>query len=267
MKVIVPMAGKGSRFLSAVDQNPEYAFPKPLIKIKGTPMISWAIQSLPFVDLPSRPAKTKFLVEPKDLIFICRLDHENDFMISSRLIELFGEGIKIILTDHITRGASETVLMAKDLVDPKEEIVISDSDHYFDGSYLYQKILDRADDVSGVIPVWTPSDNDPKWSYSLVEADGTISAVGEKDRRLANLGAPANIGAYYFRHWRLFLDAIQAAIMENDLTGDEGKKEFYVAPMYQRLINKGLKIIPAFTPSVWGLGTPEDVRYFESLDL
>ena len=48
------------------------------------------------------------------------------------------------------------------------------------------------------------------------------------------------------------------------MSGDEDKKEFYVAPMYQRLINKGAKIVAAITPRVWGLGTPKDVEYFEN---
>lgn len=265
MKVIIPMAGKGSRFLSAIDQNPDYASPKPFIKIKGKPMICWAVESLPFVNLPHRPAKTKFIVQSEDLIFICRKDQDDGFGISTKLRDLFGNEINVILIDHITRGAAETVLLAKKLVPPSEEVIVSDSDHYFDGHYLYMKILDKEDDVSGIIPVWVPPDNEPKWSYSLIEIDGTISAVGEKAKDLAELGALANIGAYYFRHWQLFTEAVEDAIRENDMTGDEGKKEFYVAPTYHRLIKQGLKIIPAPTPKVWGLGTPKDVVFFETV--
>lgn len=267
MKIIIPMAGKGSRFLEAADQNPEYANPKPLITIKGKPMIVWAIESLPFVSFRNREVNTDFQVNSGDLVFICRQDHEDDYSISSKLKELFGDDIKIILIDQITRGAAETVLKAKDFVDPAEEVIVSDSDHHFDGRYLYEAILGKDDDVSGVIPVWTPPDKEPKWSYSLV-VDGVITSVGEKAKDLAELGAPANIGAYYFKKWQDYTDEVEATIEDNDLTGDEGKKEFYVAPVYHRLINrKGLKIIPAFTPKVWGLGTPKDVKFFEQLDL
>lgn len=267
MKIVVPMAGKGSRFLSAVDQNPEYSRPKPLINIKGKPMICWALESLPFMNTPGRQVETEKKVDAKDLILICRQDHEDDFRISDQLRKLFGEDVKIILLDHITRGAAETVLFAKDLVDPNEEVIVSDSDHYFDGKFLFEQILNKESDISGIIPVWIPPDNEPKWSYSMVEGDGLISAVGEKDKELAARGAPANIGAYYFNKWKLFTDEVEATIKENDLTGDEGKKEFYVAPVYDRLIRRGYKVIPAYTPKVWGLGTPKDVQYFESLDL
>lgn len=252
MKIVVPMAGKGSRFLDASNSNPEYKKPKPLINIKGKPMVVWAVESL-----------AKFQIEPKDLIFICRKDQEEEFKISQSLRQLFGEEIKIILIDQITRGAAETVLKAMQYINSDEDIIVSDSDHYFDGSFLYNKVLTKDGETQGVIPVFKPPDKDPKWSFSLVEEADVITAVGEKDKELAEKGALANIGGYYFTHGNMFVSEVEQAIKENDLTGDEGKKEFYVAPIYQRLINKGMKIVAAITPKVWGLGTPKDVEYFE----
>lgn len=260
------MAGRGSRFLDAINENPDYANPKPLIKISGKPMIAWALESLPFLNLKNRPSNCIDSVNPQDLIFICRKDHEDIFQISSVLKKLFGDAINTLFIENITRGAAETVLFAKKLVSGNEEVIISDSDHYFDGRYLYNEILNRKDDVSGIIPVWTPPDNEPKWSYSLINDDGYITDVGEKDKSLADRGALANIGAYYFNKWNDFIYEVESAILENDLTGAEGKREFYVAPIYDRLIKKrNLRIIPALTPKVWGLGTPKDVQYFETI--
>lgn len=252
MKIVVPMAGKGSRFLDAASSNPEYTKPKPLIKIKGKPMVVWALKSL-----------DKFKINPNDLIFICRQDQEDEFKISDSLKKLFGEQIKIVFIDQITRGAAETVLKAKDLINTDEDIIVSDSDHYFDGSFLYNKIISKDAQTQGIIPVFRPPDKDHKWSFSLVEEGDVITAVGEKDKELAEKGALANIGGYYFTHGNVFVKEAEEAIAENDLAGDEGKKEFYVAPIYQRLINKRMKIVAAITPKVWGLGTPKDVEYFE----
>ena len=75
-------------------------------------------------------------------------------------------------------------------------------------------------------------------------------------------GAPANIGAYYFSKARYFFDEVASAIRANRTTGDEGKKEFYVAPIYQALIERGMRIEAAHTPIVWGLGTPNDLEHF-----
>ncbi len=244
------MAGLGSRFKNQAQTNPEYKKPKPFISILGKPMIQWALESLPFA-------------KPKDFIFICRQDHQVSFNIRRQLENIFSDAIKVILIPKVTRGAAETVLAAKQDINSDEDILISDSDHYFDGSFLYKKIVAKDKITQGIIPVFKPPDNDPKWSFSLVEKDDVITAVGEKDKELAAKGAYANIGGYYFSHGNIFVTEVEAAIAKNDVTGDEGKKEFYVAPIYQRLINKGMKIIAAVTPRVWGLGTPKDVVYFE----
>ena len=75
-------------------------------------------------------------------------------------------------------------------------------------------------------------------------------------------GAPANIGAYYFSKASIFFDEVEDAIANNKLTGDKGKEEFYIAPMYQNLIEKGHKFQLAMTEEVWGLGTPTDLEHF-----
>lgn len=253
MKIVIPMAGKGSRFQDAAATNPEYRKPKPLINIKGKPMIVWAIDSL-----------SSFKLDPANFIFICRQDQEDEFKISKSLKDLFSNKIKIILLDHITRGAAETVLKTKEFINSDEDMIISDSDHFFDGSFLYKAVSEKDSKTQGIIPVFKPPDKDPKWSFSLVGRNNIIKAVGEKDKRLANMGALANIGGYYFTNGKVFVREVENAISENDLTGDEGKKEFYVAPIYQRLINKGMKIVAAITPAVWGLGTPKDVEHFEA---
>ncbi len=264
MTIVVPMAGRGSRFLEEKYLNPEYSRPKPLINIKGKPMVQWALESLPFLHLPHRPAKTKKIrVSPAKFIFICRRDHENDFGISKLLKEIFSDYIKVLFVDQITRGAAETVLLAKDFINTEEDIIVSDSDHFFDGMSLYRAILKRDIQTSGIIPVFRPPDNDPKWSFTLFNKRGVASAVGEKDAELAAKGAYANIGAYYFSMGQIFVEEAENMIRDGDMYGAEGKKEFYLAPVFDRLIRKGHRIEVAITPQMWGLGTPKDVEYFE----
>ncbi len=263
MIIVVPMAGRGSRFLDTAYSNPEYKKPKPFINIKGKPMIAWALESLPFIDLPSRPAKTDFKVKPAQLVFICRRDHQDKFKIVNRLKGLFGQEIKTVLLDQITRGALETVLKAKKYINVNEEIIVSDSDHFFDGNYLYKTIKNKDTDTKGIIPVFPPPDEEVKWSYTLFDKNFKALAVGEKDFELAAKGAFANIGGYYFSDGKFFVKHAEAMINEGEMYGAPGKQEFYVAPLYQRLIKKGYKVIVAVTPKVWGLGTPKDVSFFE----
>ena len=43
MKILIPMAGEGSRFV-----NEGYTFPKPLIDVGGKPMIQKVVENLDF---------------------------------------------------------------------------------------------------------------------------------------------------------------------------------------------------------------------------
>ena len=246
------MAGRGSRFLDAANSNPEYKKPKPLIKILGKPMIVWAIESL-----------ARFEVKGGNLIFIWRQDHQEEFKIAEKLKELFGLEIKIVLLDQVTRGALETVLKAKTYISNDEDLIISDSDHFFDSISLHKAVLNKDSKTFGIIPVFRPPDEEVKWSYTLFNKDYQAIAVGEKDLDLAAGGAYANIGAYYFSSGKLFIKEAQDLINQGEMYGAPGKQEFYVAPLYQRLIKKGYKVMVAVTPNVWGLGTPKDVEYFE----
>ncbi|OGY09712.1 MAG: hypothetical protein A2700_00565 [Candidatus Blackburnbacteria bacterium RIFCSPHIGHO2_01_FULL_44_64] len=252
MIVVIPMAGRGSRFLEAADQNPEYLNPKPLISILGKPMVKWALDSLSSLQVPS-----------SKLIFICRRDHEEEFNISTELKKIFAEDINVLFVDQITRGAAETVLIAKEFINTDEDIIVSDSDHYFDGTPLYEAIKNRNPETAGIIPVFEPPDNEPKWSYTLFDENNVASAVGEKDAALAAQGAYANIGGYYFSKGSVFVAEAEEMIEKGEMYGAEGKKEFYMAPVYDRLIKKGHRVEVAIIPQVWGLGTPKDLEYFE----
>lgn len=264
MKIVVPMAGRGSRFLEAAHLNQEYFRPKPLINIKGKPMVRWAIESLPFVDLPGRPSLVDLKVPTSKLVFICRRDHEDEFQISLKLKEIFAQDITVLFVDQITRGAAETVLIAKDVINTDEDIIVSDSDHYFDGTPLYEKIASKDSETSGIIPVFQPPDDEPKWSYTLFDENNVASDVGEKDAELAKKGAWANIGGYYFSKGNIFVEEAEEMIAKNEMYGAEGKKEFYLAPVYDRLIKKGYRVEVAKISQVWGLGTPKDVEHFEN---
>lgn len=253
MIIVVPVAGRGSRFLEAVDLNPEYAKPKPLIFIRGKPMVKWAIESL---------TGFGFNILSSKMIFICRKEQEEEYQLSGKLKEIFGQDIKVLFQLTPLKGAVDTVLVAKKFINTDEDLIVSDSDHYFDGTSLNQAIRSKSEDVAGIIPVFQPPDKDPKWSFTLFDENGVAMAVGEKDAELAAKGAWANIGGYYFSKGKIFVEEAEDMINSGEMYGVEGKKEFYVAPIYDRMIKKGKKVVVAEIPRVWGLGTPKDVEYF-----
>ncbi len=251
MKAIFPMAGFGSRFSQLADKNPEYKPPKPFINVLGKPMIVWAVNSLPFI-------------KPQDLIFIVLQQHQDSYQVKDQLIKLFSPKIKVILIPHTTRGAAETALAAKPSLDPNEDIIIADSDQYLDSRNLYQAILHKTADTCGIIPVDRPIDSQIKHSYTLADANNLAIKVAEKDPVLAAQGAYSNIGAYYFTKAKIFTQAIESIIKANAVSGPPDRQEFYVAPIYQYLIEHHQPVYIAPSPNAWRLGTPEDLEYFNT---
>ncbi len=258
MKIIIPMAGAGSRFKQISDQNPEYAVKKPLIKVKGVPMIKWATSSYRFLQQDSQENKP---VKLSDLVFICLKEHDKEYGIGRELIRIYSSKIRIIWLESPTRGAAETALKASDFIEDNEDIIISDSDHYFDATPLWNSIQNKDENVVGILPVIKPPDTKPTWSY-VRSPDGIhVTDVKEKDPKLALTGYGI-LGGYYFSKSRIFKLETENMIKENDVSGQSDKKEFYVSQIYRRLLLKGNKIEMALIKAGWVIGTPEHLDYF-----
>lgn len=257
MKIVLPIAGRGSRFKAQADKNPEYNKPKPIIDVKGYPMVRWSTGSLPFVKHRNQKIDSDLLVEDKDIVFIALREHDNDHEMGNVLRDIYGDRINIIYLDKVTRGAAETALMAKEYINSDEPVIISDSDHFLDGKALFDEIT-KNPGIDGLIPVFKVEDGNPKWSFSRLGKDGYVDLVAEKQP----ISIWANIGAYYFGSGKKFVEAAEEMISGNELTNGE----FYLAPVYNKIIQKGGKVKLAYPKYVYGLGTPEDLEYFLTLD-
>ncbi|MAG38008.1 glycosyl transferase family 2 [Candidatus Pacearchaeota archaeon] len=238
MNIVIPIAGRGSRFLQESHRNPDYANPKPLINIAGHSMIEWALSSYP-------------LTKEDKLIFIVRKDHLENAQIDEKLKQIFGENIYIVVVDKITEGAACTALLAKDYINNDEPLLITDSDHYIDG-HAHFKVIENHEKVDGAIPVFYA--NNAKWSFAKTDEEGYVTETAEK----VQISRNANIGAYYFAKGRDFVWAAEEMIEEDDKTNGE----FYVAPVYNYLIRRGKSILLSRPKFVHGLGTPKDVDKF-----
>ncbi len=238
MNIVIPMAGRGSRFLQESNKNPEYARPKPIIRIAGKTMIEWALSSLP-------------LRKEHQLIFLVLKEHVEKAKIDEELRNIFGNEIKIIVVERVTEGAACTALLARELINNDTSLLITDSDHFIDGKTLFKEI-ESYEKIDGIIPVFYA--NNAKWSFAKTDNEGYVIETAEKIQISRN----ANIGAYYFGKGRDFVWAAEEMIDENDRTNNE----FYVAPVYNYLIRRG-KLVRLSRPRfVHGLGTPKDVDKF-----
>ena len=240
LNIVIPMAGHGSRFSKA-----GYTLPKPLIPLDTRPMIHWVIDNI-------RPAKEHHF------IFICLQEHLAKYPNVAETLSTLCPGCTIIAIDKVTEGAACTVLKAKKLIDNDQELMIANSDQYVDLD-INTYIANMADpSISGLIMTFWA--DQPKWSYCRIRPDGSVSKVIEKQV----ISNEATVGIYNFKHGHDFVRAAETMLKNNLRVNNE----FYVAPVYNILIEEGQRIITMGTgkdfAGMYGLGTPEDFDFFRT---
>ena len=233
MKVLIPMAGAGSRFTKE-----GYTFPKPLIDVNGKPMIQTVVENLDF---------------DCEYIFLVRKEHIEKYSGLINTLDRITNGkFEYVVVDGMTEGAACTALLAEEYIDNDEDLLIANSDQYIEYSpqnFLMLKNLTSADAI-----VYTFNAVHPKWSFVKTNSRGYAVEVAEK-KPISNI---ATCGIYWYRHGSDFVKYAKQMI-EKDIRVNN---EFYIAPVYNELIQDGKALIPFYVHSMWGIGTPEDLRYF-----
>ena len=233
MKVLIPMAGAGSRFEKA-----GYTFPKPLIEVNGKPMIQVVTENL------NIDAQFVYIVQKK---------HYEKYNLKETL-KMISPGCAIVQVDTLTEGAACTTLLAKEYIDSDEPLLMANSDQFVDwnsNEFMYSMVGDEVD--GGIL---TFKSTHPKWSFVKLDENGFVTEVAEKKP----ISDTATVGIYY---WRKGSDYVKYAeqMIEKDIRVNN---EFYTAPVYNEAIADGkkIKIFDINEDDMWGLGTPEDLKHF-----
>lgn len=235
MNFLITMAGEGRRFREA-----GYDLPKMLIEAKGKTLLEWSIDSLP-LNLCSR------------LIFVAQQKHEDEFQLSRKIISLYNGRVRSLhfkFIDTLTRGQSETACLAKHLVDLSQPLLIFNIDTQFSSSSLEKNLLRK--NIDGVLGAFYSEE--PRFSFAALNDEGFVTKTAEKEVISSN----ALTGLYHFTYPEDFFEAAGSAFAKNETT----KGEFYIAPLYNHLVNKGRKLIVDMADEVNILGTPEELKIF-----
>lgn len=233
MLLIIPMAGRGSRYA-----NVGYTTPKPLIEINGKPMLYHAFQSVK--DVPY-----------EKVIFIALKEHEQTYGVSKLIKEQIVTDFELILLDDVTEGQLCTVLTASHYFQPNQSILIAASDSYIESNIAEEVKNTNADGLISVINL--PGE---QWSFAKTDETGRVIEVAEKTR----ISDYASTGIYYFRDAKHFEQYAQQLIQQKETT----KGEYYIMPLYNKLIAKGAQIELSHTKAMWDMGTPEAKLKFET---
>ena len=231
MNVLIPMAGAGSRF-----QQAGYTFPKPLIDVEGKPMIQVVVENLNI---------------DATFIYVVQKSHRAQYNLDT-LLNLITPGCKIVEVDGLTEGAACTTLLAKEHINNDEPLLMANSDQFVEwdsNEFMYKMNEQKVD--GGIL---TFHATHPKWSFAKIDEYGYVTQVAEKNP----ISDIATVGVYYWAKGSDYVKYAEQMIVKNIRVNNE----FYVCPVFNEAIGDGKKIKIFNIEKMWGLGTPEDLKYY-----
>jgi HAD superfamily hydrolase (TIGR01509 family) len=231
LNILIPMAGAGSRFEQA-----GYTFPKPLIDVRNKPMIQVVIENLNI---------------DANYIYIVQKKHREKYNLDT-LLNLITPGCKIVEVDGLTEGAACTALLAKEYINTDAPLFFANSDQFVEwdsNEFMYKMQETNAD--GGIV---TFKATHPKWSFAKINKNGLVTEVAEKNPISDN----ATVGYYFWKHGSDFVKYAEQMIEKNIRVNNE----FYVCPVFNQAIEDRKEIRTFNVDGMWGLGTPEDLKYY-----
>ncbi|TMM58902.1 nucleotidyltransferase [Maribacter algarum] len=216
MKIIVPMAGRGSRL-----RPHSLTVPKPLIPVAGKPIVHRLVSDI-----------AKVLGEPIDEIAFVLGDPAffGDDVVASlkELAEGLGAKASIYRQDQ-PLGTGHAIMCAKDSLDGPAVIAYADT-------------LIRADfdlDKSADSVIWVKQVDQPE-AYGVVKLNDNQEIVELVEKPEQFVSDLAVIGIYYFKDVGQLKDELQLVLDNNIINGGE----YQINDGIKQMMAKGKKFVP-----------------------
>ncbi|MEX2157607.1 MAG: sugar phosphate nucleotidyltransferase [Gemmatimonadales bacterium] len=208
MKVIIPLAGKGTRLLPLTKR-----VPKPLVEVAGRPVMDYVMDAL------QRAGKLDELI-----IITGHLKAQVERYVTSRY-----DIPARFVEQKVLDGTAGAVNLARPYVDGPVIIIFVDT--LFDADLSIVKTTD----ADGII--WAKEVEDyQRFGVVVTDGRGHMTRIVEKpDTPISKL---ANIGLYYIRDWRTLFDGIDHVMKSAPGKGGE----FYLTDAFQHMVDHGRKI-------------------------
>jgi glucose-1-phosphate thymidylyltransferase len=221
MKLIIPMAGRGTRV-----RPHSHAVPKPLLPVAGTMIIERLVET--FIRTMDRNIE--------EIVYILGPDFGNP--IKEPLQEMSTRhGAKCTFrVQEVAFGTAHAVYCAqKDL---EGEVIIAFADTLFDSKETFN--VDGADSV-----IWLKKVEDPsRFGVAVYEGEQIKGFVEKPTEFISDL---AIIGVYYFKDGAKLKAELQY-VLDNDIKGPGG--EYFLTEALDRMIQNG-KLFKTATVDEW----------------
>ena len=206
MKVIIPLAGKGTRL-----RPHTHVTPKPMLKVAGKPVMAYILEDL------------QKLGNVEQIIYITGHLKEKveDYARSFPFDSVFIEQVE-------QNGTATAVALAREYVDQPVLIIFVDTIFETDLSVI------KTTDADGII--WTKEVEDyQRFGVVVSDAEGNMTQIVEKPRD--PISKRANIGLYYIKNWKLLFEGIEHVQRQPTKLG-----EYFLTDAFQYMIDKGAKL-------------------------
>jgi glucose-1-phosphate thymidylyltransferase len=207
VKVIIPLAGKGTRL-----RPHTHITPKPMLKIAGKPVIDYVMEDL------------QRLGDVSQVIYITGHLKEK--------VETYARAKypfdAVFIEQKVQDGTAGAVALAREYVDEPVFIIFVDTIFDTDLSVV------KRTDADGIIWVKTVDDYQ-RFGVVVSDADGNMTKIVEKPSE--PISKRANIGLYYIRNWKLLYEGIDWTLKQ-----PKNKGEYYLTDAFQYMIEHGARI-------------------------
>lgn len=234
LELIMPMAGRGSRFDRA-----GFELPKPLLPLFGKPFFAWAIEAVVSA-CPDAAISCVVLQE-----------HVERFGIDKAILARYPQA-RIVAIPEVTKGALDTAAIGMAAVQPGVPVLVNDCDQYLGFSRLPAALADvQAGKTDAFLCHFAAQS--PNYSYGRYDANGLLLETAEK--RVISERAIA--GAYGFASAELFLAAADAYRLTCPYD------ELYISGVYDQLVREGKRVRGYDLDFHVPFGTPDELAAAE----
>ena len=207
MKVIIPLAGKGTRL-----RPHTHVTPKPMLRVAGKPVMAYILDDL------------ERLGGVEQIVYIT--GHLKD------KVEAFAKSEydfpSVFIEQEVQNGTASAIALARPYVD--QPILIIFVDTIFDADLSVIKTTD----ADGII--WVKEVEDyQRFGVVVTDDAGHMTRIVEKPRE--PISRRANIGLYYIRDWELLYEGIDHVMRQPPVNG-----EYYLTDAFQYMIDHGAKL-------------------------
>lgn len=208
INVVVPLAA------NLFFDSTEYYYPKPLIEVRGTPIIQLVVDSL------------KTLPSPRRFIIILNRKDDAKFHLRDTFRLVTENQCEFVFLDGQSKGAACSVLMAIAHLEGQNPLVIANGDQVF--NVQLSKVIDDFQKRQLEAGVICFDSVHPRWSYVRLNEESLVIEAAEK----RPLTRHAIAGFYYFAEGDQFL----RLAMRHVEKGAEVNGQFYVAPILNEYV-------------------------------